>query len=203
VSDLFGALALTVGLNHSQYLDQSYPEQTFKVSLEHEDYPVYVWGGYEELGIRILGQGIGDSSISSVGLGARKTIGDFFVFGEVGYGFIDEGANHTIQQEIVYTTLVHNHESEWRPVPVNVTRPYDQSTYETSWELEDGIMGRLGVGYELGKDFKVTLAYRPFFVKEFIQMWDVERRAAGRGWWQEGRNRDLSSFEVGISYTFK
>jgi hypothetical protein len=203
MSSLLGAFALTVGLNNSQYLDQSDPEASFKVSLAHEAAPLYLWGGFEEVGVRILGQPVADTEVLSVGVGARKTIGDFFVFGEVGYGFLNSEANLMVQQEVVFTELVHNHESESRPVPVTVNGNYDQASYETSWDLKDGVMGRLGVGFKVTEGLSLEFSYRPFFVKEHIELWDEERREAGGGWWEESRNRNLSSFELGISYTFK
>jgi hypothetical protein len=202
MSNFLGALALTVGLNNSMYTDQSEPEYTYKVSLAHDALPVYIWGGYEELSIRTLGQALGDSSIIGVGLGAKKSIGDFYIFGEIGYGIVDQNENLQIQQEMVYTELVHNHESEYRPVPVTVNHNYDQDSYETLWEVDNGVMGRLGVGYELVGGLNVTLAYRPFYVKERMELWDEARRASEGGWWQESRTRNLSSFEVGIAYEF-
>jgi hypothetical protein len=203
MSDFLGALALTVGLNSSQYLDQSDPEVSFKVALAHEDVPLYLWGGFEEVGVRILGQPLSDTEVLSVGIGARKTIGDFFIFGEVGYGFLNSEVNLMVQQEVIYSELVHNHESEYRPVPVSPTGPYDQDSYETSWVMKDNVMGRLGVGFKVTEGLSLEFAYRPFFVKEHIELWDGENREAGRGWWEESRNRNLSSFELGISYTFK
>jgi hypothetical protein len=192
----FAALAFTVALGHSTYLEKSNPEPHFKVELSKEDSPTYLWGQYEELSIRTLGQGLGDSSIFSFGIGARKTMGDFFVFGELGYGFIDEGAKDIIVHEVVYTELVRNHNVYRRPVPV------DPKDYESVWEVDDGFLGSVGAGYEWANDWSATVSWRPFVATEHIEIYDVERKENGKGYWQETRGRDLSSFQMTIRYTF-
>ena len=190
------ALAITVALGHSSYLDQSNPEYHFKLEVAQEDKPAYLWTQYEPLKMRILGQSIGDSSILSLGVGARKSFGSSFVFAEVGWGFIEQGARETIQHEIVYTELVGHHNVFGRPVPV------DPRDYETAWEVKDGILGSVGIGYQWGDHWSTTWAWRPFFAKEHIEMYDVERKANGKGYWQESRSRDLSSFQLDLRYTF-
>ena len=170
--------------------------------MAHEEHPFYVYGQNETPNIRMLGQGIGDSSIYSLGVGARKYWGVFFVFGEVGYGVIDQGANRTIQQEIVYTELVLRHNVEFRPIPVYPQGNYDQDSYETVWELDDGLLGAIGIGYQLGDHVSLTGAYRPFYVKEHIELYDAEKRKNGGGWWQETRSLDLSAFEFRVEYKF-
>ena len=190
------ALAITVALGHSSYLDQSNPEFHFRFEVAKEDKPAYLWAQHEELKTRILGQSIGKSSILSLGVGARKSFGDFFVFGEVGWGFIEQGAKAGVQHEVVYTELVGHHNVFPRVPPVN---PHD---YETSWDLDDGVLGAVGIGYQWSDHWSTSWAWRPFFVKEEIVMWDVERRARGGGYWVESRSRDLSSFQLDLKYTF-
>ena len=197
------AVCLTLGIVHSQYIDQSLPEFNFKLQVAHEDSPVYLWTGYENVGIRMLGQEIARTAIFSLGVGAEKDIGDFFVFGEIGYGLLKSSVNKVRQQEVIYTELVSRHNVFNRPVPLDLRGPYDQDSYETIWEIHEGFLGKLGVGYHFGSHVNVTLAYRPFFVREHIEIWDEERRNAGKpGWWQESRNRNLSSIELGLSYEF-
>ena len=178
------------------------PEYHLGFTLAHEDTPLYLWGQYEDLSVRILGQGVGDSSIASFGIGARKSFGPYFVFGQIGYGMIDEGANEGIQQEIVYTDLLLNHRVDGRPAPVLLENDYDQSSYDTVWELEDGFLGSLGVGYQWN-NVGLSVAYRPFYVKEHVELRDEDwRELTGGGWWQETRSRDLSSWQFNISYSF-
>ena len=190
------ALAITVALGHSSFLDESNPEYHFKLEVAKEGKPAYLWTQYEPLKIRILGQSIGDSSILSLGIGARKSFGQSFVFAEVGWGFLEQGARASIQHEIVYTELVNHHHVPPRNIPV------DPKDYETMWEVDDGWLGAVGVGYQWNDHWSSTWAWRPFFAKEHIELYDRERKANDRGYWQESRSRDLSSFQLDIRYTF-
>jgi len=198
------ALTLSIALGYNQYTDEkgSEPEYTYKFQVGHEDYPVYVFGGYEDPTVRMLGQGVGTAEIYSLGLGARKDVGDFFVFGEIGYGKIEQEPRLGIQQETVYTELVGRHNVYNRPVPVDLGGPYDQTSYESSWELDDGILGAIGVGYQINPHLSVTGAYRPFYVAEYISIANPGAKEAGLGYWEEHRSRDLSSFQFHVLFTF-
>ncbi len=198
------ALTLSVALGYSQYTDEEGPEPEvhYKIEVGHEESPLYAFGGYEQLDVRMLGQAIGELDIFSVGLGARKNIGDFFVYGELGYGVLDNSPVDKIQQEIVYTELVGRHNVEFRPIPVYPQGPYDQESYETVYEVDDGILGAIGVGYQPTEHLSFTIAYRPFYVREHMEIYDEERRARGGGWWQESRSLDLSSWQLSTRWTF-
>ena len=199
------ALTLAISLGYSQYTDEkgSTPEPHFRVAVGHEESPLYAWGQYEDLKVRMLGQPLGKSSITSVGIGARKFFGDFFGFAEVGYGVIDEGAQDIIQQEIIYTELLMRHRVDGRPAPVILTNNYDQDSYDTVWELDNGLLGEVGVGYAPNEHWRFTLSYRPFYVKEHIELEDPDwREATGGGYWQETRSRDLSSISLRIGWEF-
>ena len=199
------ALTLSLALGYNQYTDEQgpEPEYSFKVQVGHVDTPLYLFGGWEDPTVRMLGQGIGKAEIFSVGVGAKKELGDgFFVFGEVGYGKIEQEHRLRIQQEVVYTELVGNHNVYKRPVPVTLTGPYDQDSYETSWELDDGILGAIGVGYQFNPHLSLTGAYRPFYVAEYIHMANPGAKEAGKGYWEEHRSRDLSTFQFHIVYIF-
>ena len=200
---ILGALVLTTGVAYSSYVDQENPEPSFKIAVSHEEYPVYLWGSYENLKFRLLGQPMGKGSIIGAGVGVQKDFGKMYAFMEIGYGMIDEGAQLTIQQETVFTELVGRHSSDSRPVPVYLTGNYDQESYGTEWTLDDSIMGRVGVGYHLSSHVDLSIAYRPFFSKEYIRLFDEEWMADnGGGWWQESRSKDLSSIEFTIQYNF-
>ena len=198
------ALTLSVALGYSQYTDEQGPEPEphFRISVGHEDKPYYLWGQWEDLTVRMLGQGVADADIYSFGAGARKSYGDFFGFFEIGYGLVNEHPNSTIQQEIVYTELVLRHNVEFRPIPVYPQGNYDQDSYETVWELDDGLLGEVGVGYQHSDNLSFTASYRPFYVREHIELYDAEQRANGGGWWQESRSRDLSSFQLRVQWEF-
>ena len=199
------ALTLSIALGYNQYTDEkgSEPEYTYKFQVGHEDTPLYLFGGYEDPTVRMLGQGIGVAEIFSLGIGAKKELGDgFFVFGEVGYGKVETEPRIVIQQEVVYTELVRNHNVFNRPVPVDLGGPYDKNSYESSWELDDGILGAIGVGYQVNEHLSVTGAYRPFYVAEYIHIANPGAKEAGLGYWEESRSRDLSSFQLHIAWTF-
>ena len=199
------SLALAISLGYQQYTDEEgpTPEPLFRVSVRPEDKPYYLWGQYEELKTRILGQPVGDTDIVSIGIGARKNLDDFFVFAELGYGFVDEGARETIQQEIIYTDLLRNHRVDGRPAPVYLTNDYDQDSYDTVWELHGGLLGEVGVGYMVSDNLSLTASYRPFYVKEHIELRDPDWMAEnGMGYWQETRSRDFSSISFRVGWEF-
>jgi hypothetical protein len=197
------SLALTIALGYSQYQGEEVAEATYKIEVSHEDTPMYLWGGYEAFDSRMLGQPLAETDLFSVGLGSRKDVGDFFVFGEIGWGFISSDVNHEVQQEIIYTELVGRHNVEGRPVPVTLLNEYKTSEgYESVWELSDGMMWRVGVGYAPTDSLSYTLSYRPFLVEEHIEIYDQDKKANGGGWWQETRSKDLSSFELAIRWSF-
>lgn len=186
----------------------------FKATLAPANKPYYIWGQWEDTTTRFLGQPLADTEIISFGLGWKGYFTEekrSYWFGEIGYATLDHSINHSIQQEIVYTELVDRHYKTNRPVPVGLPqdRPllqlgdkYDQVTYETKWETKDGYTGAIGVGYEITKHLVGTLAYRPLFVREHIELYDEEVRASGGGWWQESRNRDYSTIQVGLRWDF-
>jgi hypothetical protein len=198
-------LVLSIALGTNQYTDEKGPppEPAFSVQVGHEESPIYAFAGYEVIDVRMLGQGIGDTSVFSLGIGAKHKFGNgFHVFGELGWGFTDQSPNMIIQQEIVYTELVGRHNVYNRPVPLDLTGPYDQDSYETVWEVEDDFLGAIGGGYEWDNGVFISGAYRPFYVREHIEVYDQERRDNGGGWWQETRSLDLSAFQLRVGYTF-
>ena len=192
-----------IALGFAQYLDTSEPEPTIRLEVAPKESPVYVWGQYEELTTRMVGQRLGNSSITSFGLGVKHHFDKkLYVFGELGYGIVDEGSQDIVQQEVVYTLLVDHHLQPFRPLPVYPTGPYDQDSYETLWEVEDSILGSIGIGYQAWDNVAFTVAYRPFYAKETVELWDADSRANGGGWWQESNSRNYSSVEFKIKWSF-
>ena len=157
---------------------------------------LYIYGQYEAPEIRVVGQGLSDSEIYSVGLGARKDLGDFFIFGEFGYGYIENDIAPQVEQEVVYTHLVSRHNVYNRPVPV------DQSDFNTSYDLSGGLLGAIGAGWQVTPHVDFSVAYRAFYGKERYKLWSPSVVAKCDCWWQETNSRDLSSFEFRISYNF-
>ena len=197
------ALTLAIAMGMNNYQGEEAPAPYFKMEVGHEEKPVYLFGQYEQNKWRMLGQSIGDGYIASAGVGFQHRLSpQLKLFGEVGYGYVDQGPRIKIQQEIIYTELLGRHRVDYRPAPVYPTGNYDQNSYETKWEVSDGILGAVGLKYEASNGFNMSVAYRPFMVEEHIEMWDVERRAAGRGYWQETRSKNLSAFQLSIGWTF-
>jgi len=193
----------------------SYEGSTFGTQLKigNEKWPVYVWAGYEGLETRILGQGVSDVDILSVGIGAEHKWGEFSVFINAGYAMMDYSVKQGIVDEIVYTQLVNHHNTgDERPVPAaDPTRPYGYGGQDTkyhpddartSYEIDDEFIGRIGIGYQVFKHVKLTASYRYLTPKETIKLWDVKQVERGGGWWQESNERDLSAWEIGIYATF-
>ena len=187
------AICLALGITANTY-DTLEPTYALNFKAGNE---VYVWGSFEEQDIRILGQGITDANIYSGGVGARYDLDNFFGFIEVGYAINDEVTNREIAREIIYTALVNNHSV--RPIPSG--DPENDPDAKVMYELGDGYVGRVGVGYSY-KHINVTAAYRFFGVREHYELWSQVNRDKGLGWWQESHGRDLSAFEIGLSWTF-
>ena len=189
-------LHLDLGLSHSTYNDEAGSEISYHLKLRHDDYPVYLFAGYENPDVKMLGQPLGDASILSVGLGVRQTFSKLTVFAEAGYGHIDLSINQEIQEEIVYTKLVIDHHSQHRSVPVN---PRD---YEHSYEMSDSVLGRVGLSYEVADYLNVTFSYRWMMTKVEYAICDEERRRTNQGYWRKDSTHDLSALEIGLFFTF-
>ena len=184
-----------------------------QLKVGNDNWPVYGWAGYEGLETRMLGQGVADIEMYTVGIGAEHHWDEFSVFIEGGYAFMDYYGKQNIIDEVVYTHLVTNHNvSETRPVPAaDPTRPYGYGDQDpkyhpdntrSSYDIEDEFIGRIGVGYQISKHLKMTASYRFLTPRERIMISDTEQVARGGGWWQESYARDLSSWEMGFFLTF-
>lgn len=196
-------LTLTLALGSSSYMGEETPSYFGRIEVGHEAKNYYAFTAYEDTTLRLLGQPIGDGEIFSVGVGYKHPLSErFYLFGEVGYGVVQENARDIIQQEIVYTEVVGRHHRPFRPLPVYPQNGYDQDSYETLWTLDDGFLGAFGLGYNAKNGFGMTLAYRPFYVKERMELWDEEQRANGGGWWQESRSKNLSAIQASVSWSF-
>jgi hypothetical protein len=203
----FSALTFALALGYSQYTDEAGPEPRphVRIELGLEDKPYYMWGQLEQPTTRSLGQRLGETWIGGVGFGYRYSFApNLYVYGELGYNYVDPGANETIQQETIFKEFANNHVTENDPLPVPLSGiPYDASTYGTLWDLDHGLTGALGVGLELTKRFTIDVAWRPFYVEERTELFDPNTRfTVPNSWWQETRSRDYSAFQVNFKLTF-
>ena len=188
----------SVGLGWSQYTDQVQPTYHGKIKWGPEGSPLYVWGAYENMDIRILGQGVSDTPVFSLGGGVKKDFGDFWVFLEAGYAHLEHDPKPVIVQEVAYTDLVATHAVGGRRIPTR--DPY--TGYDSDWTTTGGITAGFGIGYTIGPHLSLTGGYRVLFVEEFIEIVDPVIEAKTGGSWRDTRARDMSAFEVTLHYTF-
>ena len=176
----------------------------FQVRGGLKEWPVYLWGSMDNNETGFLGQPFSKNDVLAFGLGARKSIGDFWVFGELGYASVDSSTHLKIQQEVVYTEIVRNHNVYQRPVPVDLTGPYDQVSYTTEYTIDDDYMARVGLGWDLGDHFGVTLAYRFFRPETYYNIIDTDwqERTGSEGYWEENSTTNLDTFELGILWRY-
>lgn len=189
----------SVGVGQSIYTEDSKADWNLRGTLGHSDLPVYLVAGYDAPRVKMLGQPLAETEIVSLGMGAkRELVSGLTLFTEVGYSWLNLDVNrapHDVQQEIIYTQLVKNHNVSGRPVPV------DPESYQTSYKADDGIFWRLGVGYQLWDSVSLTASYRALLVDQEYSL-KASDWSEGQGYWREDETYSLSAFEVGVNYTF-
>jgi opacity protein-like surface antigen len=202
------ALALQLGISANQQIgaesELDYRETVgVSLSLGSTEAPLYGWGSLSKGKHYILGQPTSSAYTAGLGLGYQYDFNDtFYVKLEAGVGYPHIDSNKSIQQEAVYTYLVRRHNVPSRPIPVNPLYPYDQESYETTWELDYGFMGRVGLGINATESWRVELSYKYFNPKGLLEIYDQELRDAGGGWWQEYASVNMNAVEFGIRYEF-
>ena len=197
-------MTYSVSAMYGQTLEQgSDNAPVLRLSIGSDESDLYLWGSYENKKSRLLGQSIAKTSLYGLGVGYRHSVTDkLYVAGELGYMHLDNKVREHIQQEIIFTDLVGTHHVDSRPIPVAARKPYQQDNYSTTWEVDNAITGRLAVGYKVNARLSYEFAYRPLIVKELVELYDQERRDAGRGYWMESRTHNYSTVEVGFLYSF-
>lgn len=176
------------------------PRVAYKARVGHSATPLYVFGGYETPKFRLLGQGLGEASTATFGVGAEHHWGDFGVHLEAGWNTLDTDITERSINEMAYTVLVGNHHVGVRDIPFSGRN--NDGTRDATIEVEDAMGIAIGVSYQVLKHVKVTGTYTYLKPDMYIAMWDIERRQQGRGYWEERNTYDLSSFRVGIALTF-
>ena len=192
---------LEVGQVYRQYSDESSPGTDWKFTAGVKKFPLYAFYDSQSPEIRLLGQDLGYTDMQTFGLGARFDITKkVSIFVEVGYSDPDADVLYSTQQEVVYTHLL-RHNVHGRPVPVNgpFHEPYG---YESEYTLDDGYSAGVGIGIQLCGWAKITAGYRRLRLDEYMSIYDAEKRAAGRGYWEERSVRDFDSFGVGFFLTY-
>lgn len=175
----------------------------YHIKLQAEEKPAYLWGSWTEQENFIHGQGVSDITSNAGGFGVKyEVFPDITAYGELGYSVNNQTNDDVIQQEVIYTYLVDRHEVFGRPVPVNLTGPYDQDSYETTYTVEGSVIGKLGVEYRVSRWFSVGAAYRFNRIEAKMELWDEELRGNGGGWWMERQTLDAGAFEVQFLINF-
>ena len=190
-----------VGIQQSLYTDGSSNEWSFGGKLGHTSTPVYLWGLYEGPTAKILGQPMGDMDLFSVGVGTSLKVSRAVrVFIETGYVFTDIELNDNVVDEVNYTWLVSRHDAGGnRNVPVPCA--YNPGCYDYQYSVDDGVVARVGVRWELSPNVAVTGSYKFTYLDQEMTIKRPEFED-GQGYWREDETLDLSAFEVGVWYTW-
>lgn len=198
--DEWGQFEGSVGVNQSIYTDESASEWSFGGQIGHELTPVYLWTSYEGPRVKILGQPMGDTDLFSVGLGASQELSEgLSVFVEGGYSFVDLSSNDNVVDEVAYTYLVGRHAVGDRRIPVPCA--YISGCYDSSYDVDDGFIARIGAKWQVADHVAIRGAYKWAYFDQEITMRSVDWQE-GQGYWREDNTLNLSSFELGIWYTF-
>jgi opacity protein-like surface antigen len=202
------ALTLSLALGYNTYTGEDVRVDSpaaFAVRVGHEELPVYLWGSYDNNETGFLGQPFANNDVMGFGIGAKHWVANrLYIFGEIGYASVDTSTRLRIQQEVVYTEIVRNHNVYQRPVPVDLTGPYDQASYTTEYEIDDGYMTRVGLGWELNDNLGVSVAYRYFRPDTYYNIVDTDwqERTGSDGYWEENSTTNLDAFEIGVQWTW-
>ena len=199
---LEGSIGLTTSF-HQGPQTLEYNDVGLKGTLGLEEQPVYLWGSLDSNETGLLGQPFSRNDILGFGLGVRKSWGDFSGFVELGYADVDQSTHEVIQQEVVYTQLVGNHNVYNRPVPVVLGGRYDQTSYDTRYDIKGGLMGRVGVAYELREHWSVTVAYRYFEPEVYYSITGQSiARENFTATWEENTKVDMNAIELGVVWAW-
>lgn len=171
------------------------------LKVKHEDYPVYAWGSFGRGEYFVLGQGTAKTQALSAGLGLTHDLTPkVSVFAEAGVTFNKLDNDLVIQQEVAFTYLVDRHHVPTRPIPVQTGADYDQDTYETTFEVNNPVVAKLGVNFDISNRWSTSVAYRWSKTDTLIEIYDFGAKEAGLGWWMEEASTDTSAIEVQLLF---
>jgi hypothetical protein len=190
--------------------DNSKTEPSVRFRLGTHDQPFYLFAGYDSNEHRLLGQPLGNFEILSGGFGVYHTFDKVRVFAELGYGEVDVSVKQFVQDEIIPTKLEARHTTPSTPPPAD--RPLREGNFQglpandsyTSYEIDGGFLGRVGVEWQVLKHVRVSASYRYMTGEEHYEWWDDSKRFGEhfQGWWQDTNAVDLSAWEAGIVVNF-
>ena len=196
-------LILELGFLNNTFKDDAKDEIGYKFRVGYEN--VYLWGSEEEHEIRLLGQGIANTTVTGVGLGINHNWDEFYVFVEGGWGFVDLRPYDQKQfSEVNYTYLVGRHAVGNRRIPLDCADSgcYGTDSFQTEYSLDDAFMTRIGVDYQVINHVKISASYRWMQAEEYIAIYDQDRYDNNTGHWEDQKTRNMSAVEIGILFTW-
>lgn len=175
------------------------PRVGFHAELVHNT-NAYLWASnVPGAGVRILGQGISHMDNYGVGIGYKAHVtNNLNIFIEYGVDNVGLSTDDDVKQEVVYTYLVGRHNVYGRPVPV--INPHDQTSFTTSWDIDDAATFRVGAEYEIDNNWSVSAAYKFFSPKATMTLKDPI--IAGGGYWTETNRLNMDAFVFRLNYKF-
>lgn len=195
-------LLWSISLGSNEGIEYS-PGASLHLSHPVTDYGFYGWGQAEWGKVRLLGQNVASMPSAQLGVGYSHDIQPrLSLHVEAGFSYPVSRPDRVIAQEVVYTYLVGRHQSEWRPIPVFPEFPYDQDSYETTWEVDWAPVIKFGATFEVTEDLLIQANYRYYRPEVLLEIYDEESRNNGRGWWQEYQQLNANTVEVGVSWRF-
>jgi len=201
------ALQIRIAINSDlSFNDNFYYDEhaSYHLKLQTEELPIYLASSYSpSTSTLVLGQDSSKNNITSFGIGFKKEFYEGInIFTELALGIVDSNPNQNNVQEVAYTYLVSRHQVDGRPIPVNISYDYDQSSYKASLEIDNSYMFTFGIGFDVTDYLKVNTAYRHFQPKGNIAIWDEEYRAMGLGYWNENIRVPMNSLQLQILWEF-
>lgn len=162
----------------------------------------YTFATHEEVGFRMLGQGYTESAtLTTVGLGTQYELAPKLnLFAEAGVGLIDYELIPVIVEEITYTQLVGTHAVEGRTIPFKQCYYGADCGRDYVLEIKDAPMFRVGVKWEPVDHILISISHRFMTSSISYEVFDIENRESGRGWWQERVGYDMGATELMIGY---
>lgn len=172
----------------------------YRLNLGYDWY--YAFGTYEAMSFRMIGQEHGTGSLTTVGVGARYTfMPQLQGFVEAGMGIVDYSPKAAIVDEVAFTQLM-RHNVDFRPVPFGTCHDAPLCNRGSKLEVDDEVVFRFGLKWEPIKHVNVLLGYRFMQAPVYYAVFDLDRYAEKRGWWEEHTKLNMGAVEFSIGYSW-
>lgn len=157
-----------------------------------------VWGSYGEHDQIMLTQSVGDLSILAAGVGYRHRLSDTLgLYIDAGYAKTDQSYRDRIIKEATWFSFAPIFlPAHWLP-----DENYLQENLEFQNDFDAAPMLRIGTRIEVTERLVADVSYRYFKPKQFMSIKNPDL-AEQSGWWEGTFTRDLSTINVGLSWSF-